>query len=48
MANFSPLTALVPLIVRDLLVGPRRSGEFAAGLPRILSNILAARLPPGR
>lgn len=32
------------LIVRDLLVGPRRYGELAAGLPRISSNILAARL----
>ena len=32
------------LIVRDLLVGPRRYGEIAAGLPRIPSNILAARL----
>jgi DNA-binding HxlR family transcriptional regulator len=31
-------------IVRDLLVGPRRYGELAAGLPRIPSNILAARL----
>ncbi|MFE4949648.1 winged helix-turn-helix transcriptional regulator [Leifsonia sp. NPDC056665] len=32
------------LIVRDLLVGSRRYGELAAGLPRIPSNILAARL----
>jgi DNA-binding HxlR family transcriptional regulator len=32
------------LIVRDLLVGPRRYGELAAGLPRIPTNILAARL----
>jgi len=32
------------LSVRDLLVGPRRYGELAAGLPRIPSNILAARL----
>ncbi|MBT2565288.1 helix-turn-helix transcriptional regulator [Arthrobacter sp. ISL-85] len=32
------------LIVRDLLVGPRRYGELANGLPRIPSNILAARL----
>jgi DNA-binding HxlR family transcriptional regulator len=32
------------LIVRDLLVGARRYGELAAGLPRIPSNILAARL----
>ncbi|HET6825549.1 MAG TPA: winged helix-turn-helix transcriptional regulator [Amnibacterium sp.] len=32
------------LIVRDLLVGPRRYVELAAGLPRIPSNILAARL----
>ncbi|MEO6114933.1 MAG: helix-turn-helix domain-containing protein, partial [Pseudolysinimonas sp.] len=32
------------LIVRDLLVGPRRYGELATGLPRIPTNILAARL----
>ena len=32
------------LIVRDLLVRPRRYGELAAGLPRIPTNILAARL----
>ena len=32
------------LIVRDLLVGPRRYGELAAGLPRIPSNILASHL----
>jgi len=32
------------LIVRDLLVGPRRYGELAAGLHRIPSNILASRL----
>ncbi|HEX4443930.1 MAG TPA: winged helix-turn-helix transcriptional regulator [Galbitalea sp.] len=32
------------LIVRDLLVGPRRYGELASGLPRIPTNILAARL----
>ncbi|TBN58336.1 transcriptional regulator [Glaciihabitans arcticus] len=32
------------LIVRDLLVGPRRYGELAGGLARIPSNILAARL----
>jgi DNA-binding HxlR family transcriptional regulator len=32
------------LIVRDLLVGPRRYGELAEGLSRIPSNILAARL----
>jgi DNA-binding HxlR family transcriptional regulator len=32
------------LIVRDLLVGPRRYGELAAGLPPIPTNILAARL----
>ena len=32
------------LIVRDLLVGPRRYGELAAGLPRIPSNILTVRL----
>jgi DNA-binding HxlR family transcriptional regulator len=32
------------LIVRDLLVGPRRDGEQAPGLPRIPSNNQAARL----
>ena len=32
------------LIVRDLLVGPRRYSELASGLARIPSNILAARL----
>src|SRR6187455_1291233 len=32
------------LIIRDLLVGPRRYGELASGLPRIPTNILAARL----
>ena len=32
------------LIVRDLLVGPRRYGELAAGRPRLPSNNLAARL----
>lgn len=32
------------LIVRDLLVGPRRYGELAAELHRIPSNILASRL----
>lgn len=32
------------LIVRDLLVGPRRFGELQRGLPRIPSNILTARL----
>lgn len=32
------------LIVRDLLVGPRRYGELAAALPRIPTNILAGRL----
>jgi len=32
------------LLIRDLLVGPRRYGELAAGLPRIPTNILAARL----
>ena len=32
------------LIVRDLLVGPRRYSELAAGLARIPSNILATRL----
>jgi DNA-binding HxlR family transcriptional regulator len=32
------------LIIRDLLVGPRRYSELAGGLARIPSNILAARL----
>ena len=32
------------LIVRDLLVGPRRYGELAEGLHRIPSNILSTRL----
>ena len=32
------------LIIRDLLVGPRRYGELAEGLPRIPTNILAQRL----
>lgn len=32
------------LIVRDLLVGPRRYGELQRGLPRIPTNILATRL----
>ena len=32
------------LIVRDLLVGPRRYGELQRGLSRIPSNILASRL----
>lgn len=32
------------LIVRDLLVAPRRYGELAAGLARIPTNILATRL----
>lgn len=32
------------LIIRDLLVGPRRYTELAEGLPRIPSNVLAARL----
>ena len=32
------------LIIRDLLVGPRRYGELAEGLHRIPSNILATRL----
>ena len=32
------------LIIRDLLVGPRRYGELAGGLHRIPSNILATRL----
>ncbi|TDX81502.1 HxlR family transcriptional regulator [Rathayibacter sp. PhB151] len=32
------------LIVRDLLVGPRRYSELAQGLARIPSNVLAGRL----
>jgi DNA-binding HxlR family transcriptional regulator len=32
------------LIVRDLLVGPRRYSDLQAGLPRIPTNILSARL----
>lgn len=32
------------LVVRDLLVGPRRYGDLRAGLPRIPTNILASRL----
>lgn len=32
------------LIVRDLLVGPRRFGDLRRGLPRIPSNILTVRL----
>lgn len=32
------------LIVRDLLVGPRRYGDLKSGLPRIPTNILADRL----
>lgn len=32
------------LIVRDLLVGPRRYGELKVGLPKIPTNILAKRL----
>ena len=32
------------LIVRDLLVGPRRYGDLKAGLPRIPTNILSDRL----
>jgi len=32
------------LILRDLLVGPRRYSDLAAGLPGIPSNLLAARL----
>ena len=32
------------LIVRDLLVGPRRYSDLAGGLARIPSNILSARL----
>lgn len=32
------------LIVRDLLVGPRRYSDLKAGLPRIPTNILSSRL----
>jgi DNA-binding HxlR family transcriptional regulator len=32
------------LIVRDLLVGPKRFGELARGLPKCPSNILTTRL----
>lgn len=32
------------LIVRDLLVGPRRFSELRSGLPRIPTNVLATRL----
>ena len=32
------------LIVRDLLVGPRRYGDLKTGLPRIPTNILSDRL----
>jgi DNA-binding HxlR family transcriptional regulator len=32
------------LIVRDLLVGPRRYTDLKAGMPRIPTNILSARL----
>lgn len=32
------------LIVRDLLVGPRRFGQLQQGLPRIPSNVLTTRL----
>jgi HxlR-like helix-turn-helix len=34
----------VLLIVRELLVGPRRYGELAHGLPGIATNLLADRL----
>jgi DNA-binding HxlR family transcriptional regulator len=34
----------VLLIVRELLLGPRRYGELAQGLPGIASNLLAERL----
>ena len=32
------------LIVRDLLIGPKRFGEIQRGLPGIPTNILTARL----
>src|SRR5262245_46098758 len=32
------------LIVRDLLVGPKRFTDLRRGLPRIPTNVLAARL----
>src|SRR5918994_5896036 len=34
----------VLLIVRELLIGPRRYGELAHGLPGIATNLLAERL----
>jgi DNA-binding HxlR family transcriptional regulator len=33
-----------PLIIRDLLVGPRRYTDLKQGLPKIPTNILSARL----
>lgn len=33
-----------PLVVRELLVGPRRYGELLQGLPGIATNLLADRL----
>lgn len=33
-----------PLVVRELLVGPRRYGELRKGLPGIATNLLAERL----
>jgi DNA-binding HxlR family transcriptional regulator len=33
-----------PLVVRELLVGPRRYGELLEGLPGIATNLLAERL----
>ena len=32
------------LIVRDLLMGPKRYSDLRAGLPRIATNLLADRL----
>ena len=40
----APLDSLAPTAGLGCRVGPRRYGELAAGLPRIPSNILAARL----
>ena len=34
----------VPLILRELMFGPRRFGEIKAGLPGISANVLTQRL----
>ena len=36
------------LIVRDLLIGPKRFGDIERGLPGIPTNILTARLNESR